>query len=375
MVIRHVLLLCKVIVILFISITITSCRERSTIVLSDDGLVSNDSVYLSVVDTVVINIGHELNPVPYISHIETVDGNDYYFGLDNQAIHIYDLNNDSLVGILSLDKLPKLSGLSGFYYSEGKYVVYDYKRRTISVLNDDASLDAIIPIGKSNVIDPWGIAGTSILLHNDIVFLSGPPSYDSKTSSVTSISLNINTKEKILGGFRPDIYDNYFIGYDYLWRVFHTIDDDGNLIISLPASPQINIFDKDMKLKRSFSMRSRYNCDLLEAPEQMTSYDEKLYYLGQHTYGPIEYDPVRKLLYRIATHPMYNIRHGGMTLKPFSIIVATMDGKVISETPIINYDNSMFYDIIASTSRGLYMQVFSEDENKMKFIVFNTRNG
>ena len=100
-----------VVVILFLSITTTSCSDRSIIPTTDDGVVSFDSVYLSIVDTVVINIPQELNPVPSVSQIEELCGQDYYIALDNQAIYVFDIYGDSLKRVVSLDHVSKLSNL------------------------------------------------------------------------------------------------------------------------------------------------------------------------------------------------------------------------------------------------------------------------
>lgn len=363
-----------VVVILFLSITTTSCSDRSIIPTTDDGVVSFDSVYLSIVDTVVINIPQELNPVPSVSQIEELCGQDYYIALDNQAIYVFDIYGDSLKRVVSLDHVSKLSNLSGLYYYNDTYVIYDYKHGVIGLLDSNANVKVMFPIGNEKVIDPWGIAGTSVLLSSDHVFLSGPPINIKNDKEATSMSIDINSGKILTGGFRPKIYGKYNLGHDYMWRVYHTVDGHGNLIVSLPASSEVYVFDEKMRLIKSFYMKSRYATSLFEASPNMTSYEEKKYYLGLSTYGPIEFDGDRNLLYRIATHPMGDFRMGGMTLKPFSVITSDLNGNLISETPILNNDNSMFYDLISATSKGLYMQVLSQNENQMKFVLFKHEN-
>lgn len=358
-------------------ITMMSCFHSRSIPISENIIPCNDSTLLTISDTICIDIDSEMNPMPFVSQIYGYNGQDHYFVLDNSKLYNYNLHENSLESITAFDVVPELNSLSGFRVWNNGIVLYDYKKKTLFVINIDGSLVNKYTISNSFGIDCWGISGTEILGNDEVIYLSGPPSNDSPDKfdrNTTSISLNPLNGEIIAGGIRPQLYSDYSLGNDYFWRVYHTVDDSNQLYISLPASNEIFIFDKEMNFVKKFNMSSRYNKNLIESAHDLNHSEEKRYYLSQDSYGPITYDALNKCIYRIVTHPMNSDNIVGRTLKPFSIVVSDTNGKLLSETPILNTNNSMFYDVIFATARGLYMQIFSEDESKIKFVTFNFTN-
>lgn len=328
---------------------------------------------LAITDTIILTIDSAMNPMPFVSQIFTQNGNDHYFVLDNRKLYDYNLDQKILESIHTLDTLPPLDNLSGFRILDDGAVYYDYKSGSVFILNSEGTIINMIPINFDHGIDCWGISGTEVIGNNDVVYLSGPPSKASgfvEDYNNTTLFINPKSKTVKVGGKRSDIYRDFSLGRDYYWRVFHTIDDEGKLYISLPGSTEVYVFDEEMNLIREFTMNSRYNTSLMESDKDMTHTEEKKYYLSQDSFGTIAYDPNSDLIYRIATHPYSHNNMDGKTLKPFSILVADKDGKIVTETPIINTDNSMYYDVMFATSKGLYMQIDSEDENLIKFVIF-----
>ena len=362
-----------IIVMLLAGITMMSCSERRVISISPQDQICNDSTMLAITDTIILTIDSAMNPMPFVSQIFTQNGNDHYFVLDNRKLYDYNLDQKILESIHTLDTLPPLDNLSGFRILDDGAVYYDYKSGSVFILNSEGTIINMIPINFDHGIDCWGISGTEVIGNNDVVYLSGPPSKASgfvEDYNNTTLFINPKSKTVKVGGKRSDIYRDFSLGRDYYWRVFHTIDDEGKLYISLPGSTEVYVFDEEMNLIREFTMNSRYNTSLMESDKDMTHTEEKKYYLSQDSFGTIAYDPNSDLIYRIATHPYSHNNMDGKTLKPFSILVADKDGKIVTETPIINTDNSMYYDVMFATSKGLYMQIDSEDENLIKFVIF-----
>lgn len=314
-----------------------------------------------------------MNPMPFVSQIITKNGNDHYYALDNHKLFDYNLQFNTLDTIYTLDNLPLLDNLSGFSLWDGGILFYDYKSSNVLISNKEDTTIKKIPISLDQGIDCWGISGTEVLGNDKVIYLSGPPKKESgfkEDYNNTTISINPMSRKINVGGKRSDIYREYLLGKDYFWRVYHTMDEDNNLYVSIPGSTDIYVFDSGLNLVREFTMSSRYNQMLQEAEPDLSHMEEKKFYLFQDSFGPITYDTASGLLYRIATHPFTRDNITGMTLKPFSIIVADKYGRMVTETQIINKDNSMFYDVMFATSIGLYMQILSEDENIVKFVIF-----
>lgn len=362
---------------MIMGITMMSCSHSRSIPSSENTISSNDSTLLSISDTICIDIDSEMNPMPFVSQIYVNNGQDHYFVLDDSKLYNYNLHENSLESITTFDNLPQLNGLSGFRMWNNRILLYDYKTKTLFIMNMDGTLVKKYNISNNFGIDCWGISGTEILGNDDVIYLSGPPNNDTLENfdkNNTTIALNPLNGEITAGGIRPQLYSEYYFGNDYFWRVYHTIDDSNQIYISIPASNDVFIFDKELNFVKKFNMSSRYNKNLIEPEQDLNHSEEKRYYLSQDSYGPITYDSSKGCLYRIATHPMESDNILGRTLKPFSIVVSDTNGNLLSETPILNTNNCMFYDVIFATDRGLYMQIFSEDENKIKFVIFNIAN-
>lgn len=359
-----------------IAVAITACTSRVTIPLEDGITFSSDSTLFFIQDTLSIDIHSDLNPTPSISQIINHNGSDFYLSFDNQSINIYNLTNNHFEHKLPLSSIPHLKSLSGFRYIDKFYYIYDYTRNHIYKLDTIGKICSDLALHSTQEIDPWGISGTSIIGDSTTIYLSGPPSRKSKKNDFnkTSIAVDLSTGTFVEGGTRPSSYSNFKIGKDYFWRVYHTMDSNGNLVISLPNSPFVYVFDRNLTLINKFQMASRYSKELTEATSNMSSVEEKMYYLTHDSYGPIEYDNSKNLFYRIATHPMSNIKFGGRTLKPFSIIITDEKGKYVSETPIFKHDNTIFYDILGATPTGLYIQIHSHNEDIIKFIILNNKS-
>lgn len=121
-------------------------------------------------------------------------------------------------------------------------------------------------------------------------------------------------------------------------------------------------------------MGSRYTQSILSEKGNIMDFlsdkDARLrFFLEQDSYGQIFYNDKENLYYRIAEHPLVKSETEKLR-KPFSIIVMDNDGKLMAETPILNYDRSLITPNAHVYKDGIIIQIESEDENVIKFAYF-----
>lgn len=361
---------------------ITSCQDR-IIRIPIPEISCNDSTLLEVTDTLSLNIGNGLNPIPDVSQLYISDSAEIYIAKDEQQLYFYNILTDSLLHKVSLDKCPALKAFSGFKYLGDSTLIYCYPTQELLILDKKFEIIWRTTINKDNksIIHMEALSGSPLLFSKEHVILSGTPNsnpYKYSGAYPVSISYSLKDETVITGGERPVFYQKKSVGGNYMWRVFHTLNSEGDIVYSFPLFPYIEIYSNKLVKNKEFYMGSRYSNLPLEMStsliEVLTDSKEKTYYLNLDTYGPIIFDKFRNVYYRIATHPKVNYREGEMTLKPFSIIVMDYKGAILSETPIFFHNNTMFYDKIYISSRGLLMQIKSDNENVMKFLVFTLKD-
>ncbi len=368
--------------VIAIIMAITSCQDR-IIHIPIPEISCSDSTLLKVTDTLSLNIGNELNPIPYVSQLYISDSTEVYIAKDEQQLYFYNLFADSLLHKVNLNKCPNLKAFSGFKYLRDNTLIYCYLTQEILLLDEKFEIvwRTTINEGNNSLIHMEALSGSPLLFSQEHIILSGTPKsnpYKYNGAYPVSISYSLKDKTAIAGGERPEFYQKKSVGGNYMWRVFHTLNSEENIVYSFPLSPYIEIYSNKLIKSKEFYMGSRYSNLPLEMSssliETLTDSKEKTYYLNLDTYGPIIFDQFRNVYYRIATHPKANYREGEMTLKPFSIIVMDCKGIILSETPIFFHNNTMFYDKIYISSRGLLMQIKSDNENEMKFLVFTLKD-
>lgn len=365
-----------------IIMTIASCRNN-TIDIPIPNIACNDSTLLKISDTISLNVGNELNPIPFVSQLYISSNSmEIYIAKDEKWLYFYDILGDSLLSKISLSNTHTLHAFSGFVHLGDSTLVYSYPTQELFMLNNNFETiwKRAVDNDCANLINLEALSASPLLFLQGHIVLSGTPKrnpYKYDTYPV-SVSCDLRTGEMAVGGNRPNYYRQNDVGGDYMWRVFHARGVGDKLVYSFPLSPYIEIYSKELVKESEFCMASRYS----SLPREKDSFlksslegsDEKAYYLSLDTYGSVIYDELRKVYYRIATHPKEKYREGEMSLKPFSIIVADCEGKILSETPVYYHKNTMYYDKIYISSQGLLMQIRSDNENEMKFAVFTLEN-
>lgn len=359
----------------------TSCQigDRSFEMLS--GQCATDSMSFVITDTVSVLIGDEIQPYPYYNTMSvTSGGKDIYLILDDRNIYCFDLDSLSLMAYYKDWTSSKLSSLSGIRYSDNLMWIYNYKEHFVAGYDHNYKMLEFYHFDNEDLkIDPWIMPDNPMIVTKEYIYLSGVPMVNPYCVDSLPSTMAINRQDGsiIQGGLRPSPYfvNNSYFGIDNLWRTYQNIGANSDIVISYPLSSTVEIYTSALQQKSSFYMGSRY------APRKqpMAVRDinneslDREYYLGLHSYKGVLYDSCRCVYYRIATHPLLEYDVKRPTIKPFSIIVCDISGNLLTETPIIYEGSKYLYDRVFVGKRGLYMQIESEDENIIKFVVFNQK--
>lgn len=364
----------------FLLITVYSCTNSSGYTVRNEGNCAEDSTKLIISDTIIsLHIGDVINPLSLRTQI-AADTIITYMICDNNCIYSFNLEQDSLIGAVPLDKCGRINNYSGFsYMNRDSIFVYNYANSELFIITDNGDIVnrfSLAPYIRD--ISPEALVTSPILIADNIVILSGIPlSPKSRMTKYDPISVAIDmTSGNIrLGGNFSDEYSKGYFGGVYYNAISHCIDSTNNLIYSFPASNYIYRFNSNLEFIDSLYMGSRYTKSIQSTEEPsiklMKNKDERLkYYTSQDSYHRIMYDPYRNLYHRIAMHKATSETG---TPKPFSIISMTIDGRIINETPIFTDQN-----LISSNAHvhpnGILIQKKSPDENLVNFTVLNIPN-
>ena len=369
-------------IVVLLSTTIVSCIRNTRSEKYLDYTETNDSLSISISDTIILDIGSFINPIPFHDVIITENNEDYYLLEDEGKISIFNISRNKLVKEFTLSSDIKMDGLSGLTYKDGLLWVYDYKNRRVLGVDSTSQCRADYLLPKVNDTINTGVMSDMPMIVNDsCIYLSGVPMmnpYSYENMYPTTLKYSRTSGYISFEGKRGFPYDDkdFFCGYDNMWRVYMGEGDGNSILISSPLNPSLLKFDQNMNYIGKFDCSSRYaDSPILSCDD--SNFDENKdrdYYYENHTYRAILFDNNKSLYYRIATHPSVKKNDGRYKMKPFSIIVASGKGNVLAETPVIDNNNKYFYDKVYVSSKGLMMQISSSDETKIKFVVFKYDN-
>ena len=172
--------------------------------------------------------------------------------------------------------------------------------------------------------------------------------------------------------YYPEKYTQYNWGSYYLNQVSVAQDSVGHFLYSFPVCPYVLRYDSDFAACDTLPMRSRYDKGIVECDLTPEDFDEDLdkeirYYISQTSYSYILYDAYRRLYLRLVEHPLKDWPGKVSFCKPISVIVADMDGNVLSESKIASLGEKVFYDNMHVFSGGLAIAIDNPDENNIYF--------
>jgi hypothetical protein len=330
--------------------------------------------------SIVLNVGNSIKNTPKSSQIIYVDDKELYALLDEPKIYIFDLEQDSLLNTIDASVAGKLLNYSGFtYVNDDSIFAYNYgKSKTLSLINSAGQLLNSYPlrVGEGQV-SPETLTTSPIIIQNGHAILCGTP-ISSKSSlgknDPIGVTIRLSDNKQTLGGAYSNEYEKGYFGGLYMNFINDCIDSDGRIIFSFPASNYIYRYDNQLQFIDSLYMGSRYINEITGLPGPSLNFlknkDERLrYYLSQSSYSRIIYDRYNNLYYRIAHSPAKSEDEDNL-VNPFSIIVMTTDGKLVTETPLLDDYQNIISSNAHITRHGLIMQKRNENDNIMEFVLF-----
>lgn len=357
----------------------TSCHTNGYSFEMLSGQCATDSTSFLITDTISLLIGEDIQPYPYYyTMITAIEGKDIYTMLDDRNLICFDMDSLSIISCRKNWVTSKLSSLSGIQYADNLMWIYNYKDHFIAGYDEKGQIAEFYELDKMNLkIDLWIMPDSPMIITDEYIYLSGVPMINPYYEKNIPSTLAINRKDGSFtqGGLRTSPYfvDNLYLGTDNLWRVYQNMGINTDIVVSYPLSSTVEIYTSAMQKESSFYMGSRYvpTMQLVASYKINDELMDREYYLTLHTYRAVLYDKYRSVYYRIVTHPLreYDLRKP--TTKPFSIIVSDTSGNLISETPIMYEGSKYLYDRVFVGKRGLYMQIESDDENIIRFVIFN----
>lgn len=370
-------------VILLLSLLLFNSCEKKIVKVKNEGVVATDSTLFCRQDsTIKIQIGDQLIPKPLVSQfIENDNGNMFYVILDENTLHWFDVKTNKLLRTNQIDNCGNLNNYSGFLCKGDTTFVYNYTQKMVYMLDSSFKTirywNVINDDSNKNTFDPEALTDSPILYFQDRVILSGTKlGLLKKGEKKYSVSCNINISNNniIYGVNYPDQYLEGDFGGVYFNTIYHVLGDDNNCLYSFPADHYVYSYSTDFSSYRKFYMGSRYtptiNSSDCNSLELIKDKDLRIkYFISQHSYSNLLYDPYRKVYYRIAQHPLIGWERGAFP-KPFSIIVMDINGDLISETPIQTDYKELNLHNMHVTKDGLLIQINTQDENVIEFALF-----
>lgn len=370
--------------IIIIQLLLISCQP-DIICIENNGTYTSDSTKLLDENRLIsISIGDRVSPMPSSSQLLTINGEEMYSILDENKLYIYNIDADSLTQTIDLSSFGTLNNYSGFtIVNMDSIFVYNYNKKTLYLTDNTAqqlnSWDIADPDGY---VDVEATSESPILYHYPYVVMSGSRighpddkyGKDFHISAVLDLSNNIVSYKWRY----PDSYSKGNFGGLYMNKIYQTINEKGDIVLSFPISHEIIELQCNSDNERDIYLGSRYTKSIqssdLNAIKEFWDKNKRIkYYTEQHSYANILYDKYRDVYYRIVRHPLKDW-NGGTFIKPISIITMSGKGELLSETAVISSSNDLIYHNIHISKKGLLIQKNTRDENKVVFKVFSLHN-
>lgn len=370
-------------IVLFLTLLLVSCGGQPLENRNNLQWVATDTTMLDI-DTPSkkkICVGTYISNMPLSSQLVLVSEEEKYLMLDNGWIFVFDWESGTKEDSIPTVNCGTLNNYSGFtFVKEDTLLIYNYKDKVLFLVNQRGVVEEKWTLRRGsdleNGIDVEALNGTRPLCKGKSIVLSG-----STFGALNELSVKAQyASEYITANKRlphptvsyPAIYYEGNWGGVYMNAVYHS-DVSDKIAYSFPVSHEVYLYSCDFSHCDTVFMGSRYAENITESDETPLTlvYDKKArikYYISQHSYGPILYDTYRKLLYRIAFHPLrkWNVKENFQ--KPFSIIIADSTGKILSETPILEDYKSLDTGNMHVCREGLAIaEINRHDENRILF--------
>lgn len=375
-------------------VCLVSCKPQK--VVDPDVIVINDSTMIDLSHYTIkkIHVGDFISNRPLSSQLVQIGGKEKYLLMDNGYIYQFDWDSGTLEDSIPTAQCGGLSNFSGFTYLNADTVlVYNDGARTLLMINGRGERLQKIEIPASQGTSDMkptveALNTTRPLRQNGRIILSGTMLANLKVAGELGIKVPVSEYVEVQAGgwtttvYYPEKYTQYNWGSYYLNQVSVAQDSTGHFLYSFPVCPYVLRYDSDFTSCDTLPMRSRYDKGILECDLTPEDFDvdpdkEIRYYISQTSYSDILYDAYRRLYLRLVEHPLRNWPGKGSFCKPVSVLVADMNGNVLSESKIASFGGKVFYsNNMHVFSGGLAIAIDNPDENNIYFacIPINIKN-
>lgn len=354
-----------------------------------------DSTLLYKADSLkTIAIGSDITANPLSSQFYDNNGITEYILLDENKLYFFNYETGMLSRQMKISTSEDtgcgiLNNYSGFFYHTADSIfVYNYRLKRVFLIDSTSNINNKWNILRKDLakypVDPESLTSSPILFVNNHLILSGTehgqPADATFDNKPISCIINLATNEVTYGGGYPQQYRDCNFGGVYFNEIFHTVNNDKNVILySFQADHYVYQYNDNVSDGKMIYAGSRYikkiESSNLSFLELYKNKDKRIeYYVSQPSYMNILYDKYRKLYYRIASTPLYNWNVEKRTFqKPFSIIVLNTAGEILSETPIFeNYELLNLHNMHV-THEGIIIQKNNKDENNIYFELYKIK--
>ena len=375
-------------------VCLVSCKPQK--VVDPDVIVINDSTMIDLSHYTIkkIHVGDFISNRPLSSQLVQIGGKEKYLLMDNGYIYQFDWDSGTLEDSIPTAQCGGLSNFSGFTYLNADTVlVYNDGARTLLMINGRGERLQKIEIPASQGTSDMkptveALNTTRPLRQNGRIILSGTMLANLKVAGELGIKVPVSEYVEVQAGgwtttvYYPEKYTQYNWGSYYLNQVSVAQDSTGHFLYSFPVCPYVLRYDSDFTSCDTLPMRSRYDKGILECDLTPEDFDvdpdkEIRYYISQTSYSDILYDAYRRLYLRLVEHPLRNWPGKGSFCKSVSVLVADMNGNVLSESKIASFGGKVFYsNNMHVFSGGLAIAIDNPDENNIYFacIPINIKN-
>ena len=322
------------------------------------------------------------NIIRYLQFSE-VDGEEYLTFLNelNNRIYIYDL--DSVTNVATLPSTGEFDlKAQGFYYNGvDSVLIYNYALADFQLYVKDEKVADFVLSGRSSVIPveylpyPLASTGTPIYVKNSIIVATGctADEFENEPERPVLVMFDMESgREKYAVSYPPCYQRLNWLGSLYYRQPYYTLVEQ-IAVISFPASHELYSYDFDdntigVHFAGSKEISKIYGYPISKKSfYNVSSAEEKEWYMANPSYEGIFYDKYREVYYRFARLPQPDFQKNNKgNRKPTVVIILDKNLQYIGETRLP--DDVYFVPSNSFVSAdGLNIQVRTDDEDQLLF--------
>lgn len=319
----------------------------------------------------------------YIQYLN--DGRIAFYNLPAHNICVFDVEKGEEVEKIQLYKEGPNSvrGIQGLYYDSADSIwLYQSWEKNLVLVNNKGIIvdkrnlqDKIAQSSLKNrlSVEPFPLTDMPIRKVDDLFVLQGfnGPEVVNGFRPACSVFYDLKADTVSVANEYPSIYgepskmnDNWGT---FSYRAIPYTLNEYKMVLSFPASDDIYVYDLKSGKKESYFAGTSLETDISSIEGVQKSQLEK-HYLEQLQYAGIFYDKYNDLYYRLAVLPIfdYDIHDKQTQQKPLAVIILNSNFEKVGE---FNLGIGRYkYRNVFVSKEGLHLNVYSEDDDYLKFI-------